>query len=56
MGPLATTRKMCSVAGVMEQESQFLKSLETATRWIIYGTELNMYRADGERVLTANPR
>lgn len=56
IGPLATSRKMCMQTGVMEQETQFLKSLETAVRFIIYGRELNMYRADGERVLTANPR
>lgn len=52
----ATTRKLCAGKGVMEQERQFLTALETATVWAISGGMLDVHRADGERVLTANRR
>ena len=54
VGPVAATRKMCSGKGVMEQERQFLAALETAVKWDISRGMLDMHRADGERVLTAN--
>ena len=38
----------------MEQERQFLAALETAVKWDISRGMLDMHRADGERVLTAN--
>lgn len=52
----ATTRKLCAGKGIMEQERQFLTALETATVWDVSGGMLDMHRADGERVLTANRR
>ena len=54
VGPALATRKMCSGKGVMEQERQFLAALETAVKWDISRGMLDMHRADGERVLTAN--
>lgn len=54
VGPAMATRKMCSGKGVMEQERQFLVALETAVKWDISRGMLDMHRADGERVLTAN--
>lgn len=54
VGPAMSTRKMCSGEGVMEQERQFLSALETAVKWDISRGMLDMHRADGERVLTAN--
>ena len=41
--------------GVMQQEREFLAALETATLWTVQDGMLDMHRADGERVLTANP-
>jgi heat shock protein HslJ len=54
IGPLATTRKACDDA-VMTQEREFLRALESATTWDIVRGMLDVHRADGERVLTANP-
>lgn len=54
VGPAMSTRKMCSGKGIMEQERQFLAALETAVKWDIDRGMLDMHRADGERVLTAN--
>lgn len=51
--PLATTRKACDEA-VMVQEQAFLAALESATTWDIVRGMLDVHRADGERVLTAN--
>jgi heat shock protein HslJ len=52
--PVAATRKMCAAA-VMAQEREFLKALESATRWAVEGGVLEMHRSDGERVLMATP-
>jgi len=54
IGPAATTRKACTGEGVMQQEREFLAALETATTWSVRGGMLDVHRADGERVLTAN--
>ena len=54
IGAAATTRKMCSDA-LMAQERDFLKALESATRWTVDGALLNMHRADDQRALTARP-
>jgi heat shock protein HslJ len=54
IGALATTRKACDDA-VMTQEREFLRALESATTWDIVRGMLDVHRADGERVLTANP-
>jgi heat shock protein HslJ len=51
--PLTTTRKVCEDA-VMAQKREFLSALETATTWEIVRGMLDVHRADGERVLTAN--
>jgi heat shock protein HslJ/uncharacterized membrane protein len=51
--PLATTRMACEDE-VMTQERQFLQALESATTWKIVRGMLDVHRADGERVLTAN--
>ena len=55
IGPTAATRMACAGDGVMQQEREFLAALETATLWTIQDGMLDMHRADGERVLTANP-
>jgi heat shock protein HslJ len=48
IGPAATTRKMCAErTGVMEQETQFLKALETAATYRIDGKQLQLRTADG---------
>lgn len=54
IGPLATTRMMCSAEGVMAQEQAFIAALQTATTWAISRGMLDVHRKDGERVLTAN--
>jgi heat shock protein HslJ len=51
--PLATTRMACDDA-VMSQEQEFLRALQSATTWQIDRGMLDIHRADGERVLTAN--
>lgn len=53
IGPLATTRMACDEA-VMTQEQEFLRALESAAKWDIVRGMLDVHRADGERVLTAN--
>jgi heat shock protein HslJ len=53
VGPLATTRMACDES-VMTQEQAFLRALESATTWDIVGGMLDVHRADGERVLTAD--
>lgn len=55
IGSLATTRMACPDE-VMIQEQEFLRALETATTWDIVRGMLDVHRADGERVLTANPK
>src|SRR5262249_11843473 len=47
IGPIATTRMMCTDNNVMTQEREFLKALESAVRWSIQGDRLDMHRADG---------
>ena len=45
--PAASTRKMCTAEGVMEQEAQFLNALTTAATWRIDGDRLELRTADG---------
>jgi len=52
---LANTNMMCPAEGVMAQESQFLKALESAVTWSLEGDRLDMHRADGERALEGTP-
>lgn len=52
VGPAATTRKACE-ARLMAQESEFLAALASAATWSVEGGALDMYRADGERVIQA---
>lgn len=54
IGMLRLTRMACE-SEVMEQEQQFLAALQSATTWTIERGMLDMHRADGERVLMANP-
>lgn len=56
VGPAVATRRACLGEGVMEQESEFLAALQSATVWTFQGRMLDMHRADGERVLTASPQ
>ncbi|MGJ7511339.1 META domain-containing protein [Variovorax sp. GT1P44] len=50
-GPVATTRRMCTGEGVMQQEREFLSALKSTTTWSISGGLLDMHRPDGERTL-----
>ncbi|MCU0897746.1 MAG: META domain-containing protein [Burkholderiales bacterium] len=53
IGPAAATRKMCaSPAGVMEQEQQFLKALETVTTARMEGDRLELRTAAGALAAT----
>lgn len=56
VGPAATTRKVCAGQGVMQQEREFLAALTTATKWSVRGGVLDVHRADGQRVLSANAK
>jgi heat shock protein HslJ len=48
IGPAASTRKMCSEpAGVMDQEAQYLKSLETGASYRLDGDKLELRTTDG---------
>ena len=46
-GPAATTRKMCAQPGVMEQEQQFLKALESVATIRQEGERAELRTADG---------
>jgi len=46
-GPAAATRKMCAQEGVMEQEQQFLRALETVATASHEGNRLELRRGDG---------
>jgi heat shock protein HslJ len=46
IGPLATTRMMCDVEGVMEQEEQFLAALANASLYETRGDRLQLRNAD----------
>ena len=46
-GPAAATRKMCAQEGVMQQEQQFLRALETVATASQEGNRLELRRADG---------
>jgi uncharacterized lipoprotein YbaY len=49
IGPIAATQKACSdPAGVMEQESQYLAALQSATTYQVQGQQLSMQNTDGE--------
>ena len=47
LGPAATTRKLCAQPGVMEQEQQFLKAMETAATIRQEGERAELRTADG---------
>jgi heat shock protein HslJ len=51
VGPVATTRRMCTGDGVMQQEREFLAALKSTTTWAFSGAFLDMHRPDGERTL-----
>ncbi len=53
IGPAASTRKMCAEpAGVMEQESQYLKALATASSYRVEANTLELRTAEGALVAT----
>lgn len=47
LGPAATTRKLCAQPGVMEQEQQFLKALETVATFRQEGERAELRTEDG---------
>jgi heat shock protein HslJ len=52
ISPPASTKKLCpEPEGVMEQESVLLATLPTATRFRIDGNTLQLFSADGTRIL-----
>jgi heat shock protein HslJ len=54
-GVIATTRRLCP-ATQMVQEREFLEAIASTERWVIDSSGLQLFRADGERVLTAHRR
>lgn len=52
IGPIASTRRLCTSQALMQQERQFLAALKSTTRWAFDGAMLDMHRPDGERTLT----
>ena len=53
IGPLATTRMMCSdPEGIMDQEQEYLAALQTAARYRIDGTTMEMRTAEGSIAAT----
>jgi len=56
VGPLATTRKMCSEPeGVMETEQAFLTDLGNAASFTFFGDTLTILDKDGGKLLVAKP-
>jgi len=54
LGPAAATRMMCAAPeGIMEQETQFLKALESAATSRIEGNSLELRTADGALAVSA---
>jgi heat shock protein HslJ len=48
IGPIASTRMFCGAPdGVMDQETQYLAALGTASTYSINGTKLELRTADG---------
>jgi heat shock protein HslJ len=56
LGPPAATRRMCPQPGVMEQEQQFLKALQTVATARFEGDRLELRTADGAMAATLNKR
>ncbi|MBP6468806.1 MAG: META domain-containing protein [Chloroflexi bacterium] len=55
VGPLATTRAYCpEPEGIMDQEAQFLKALQTAVSYTIQNGALDMRTADGAIAVMAS--
>jgi heat shock protein HslJ len=53
VGPLASTRMACSdPAGVMEQETDYLTALQSATTFTNDGAVLTLFNAQGQQVVT----
>ncbi len=49
IGPLATTRKTCAdPANAMEEETQYLNALQSATNFEVQGTSLTLQLSTGE--------
>jgi heat shock protein HslJ len=48
IGPLASTKKLCNnPTGIMEQETQYLVALQTASTYLIEGNSLELRTQDG---------
>ncbi len=57
MGQLASTERAClDPAGVMEQEAEYLRALQSATTWSVRGTSLELRDDAGSLQVTAIPR
>lgn len=55
IGPVATTRKLCSApAGVMEQEQNMIAALNRSATYVIHGFTLNLRDTDGSTMLNAH--
>jgi heat shock protein HslJ len=53
VGPLATTRMMCSdPEGIMEQEQEYLAALQSAATYRMDGTTMEMRTAEGSLAVT----
>lgn len=53
IGPAVTTRMFCgSPEGTMDQESAYLKAIESATTYEIRGQELELSNSEGTRMVT----
>ena len=56
IGPAATTRKLCTEEGVMEQEREFLAALQAVYTWTVRDELLDVHFEDGARALTARAK
>ena len=54
--PIVATRKACPGDGVMLQEQQVLAAIQSGVRWATRDGQLELFRRDGERALTARLR
>jgi heat shock protein HslJ len=53
VGPAGSTRKMCAEPeGIMDQETAFLAALGSAATYEIKGDRLQVWDADGSRMLS----
>jgi heat shock protein HslJ len=55
IGPLAVTNKACEPAEIMTQEALVLAGLQSATTWQTTANGIDLFRADGTRVVSLAP-